>query len=241
MTDTISCALLPSSFAISRESPEHPDIAELLKAGTEFANKIRPSHLNFFLDVTELKADGVHVYAARQVQDSLSSAQGKVLGMAALVPISADFELGKAAEIKRMCVHTAARGQGIGQALIKFLEKEALKEGYERVMLETGYDFVDARKLYEKLGYKYIERFGAYKRAEQSLCMQIWLKADREDGILVRHFFQARQPLPWLLIILLFFPIDLTACLIPSPPARTNLLQVIESSTHASFISHICW
>jgi putative acetyltransferase len=182
MTGAISCALLPSSFAISRKSPEHPDIAELLKLGTDFANKIRPSHLNFFLNVTELKADGVHIYTARQIQGSLSSAQGRALGMAGLAPISANFELGKAVEIKRMRVHAAARGQGMDEALVKFLEKEALKGGYERVMLETGYDFVEARKLYEKLGYTYIERFGAYKRSEQSLCMQIWLKADRQDG-----------------------------------------------------------
>jgi len=102
--------------------------------------------------------------------------------MAALVPIPANLELGKAAEIKRMCVHARARWRGVGSALIKYIEQEALKKGYERIMVETGYHFTQARKFYEKSGYAYIERFGRYKKSEQSVCMQVWLRPNEDNS-----------------------------------------------------------
>jgi putative acetyltransferase len=183
MADAISSSCDPTSplmFTISTESPEHPDIIELLRIGTEFTRNMQPPHINFLLDVTDLQGEGVEVYAAREIRDSTAS--GKALGMAALVPISADLELGEAAEIKRMYVHSHARGRGVGRTLVKCIEKEALKRGYERVMVETGYEYVEARKLYEKLGYTYIERFGPYRMSEKSVCMQMLLRTAAEEG-----------------------------------------------------------
>jgi hypothetical protein len=116
-TSTPSCEISLVSFTISRESPEHPEIVELLKFGAEFANSMHSPHLNFLLNVTELQADGVRVYAAREFQESTFSETGKALGMAAPVPISANLELGKAVEIKRMYVHATSRGRGVGKPL----------------------------------------------------------------------------------------------------------------------------
>jgi GNAT superfamily N-acetyltransferase len=166
----------PVSFTICTESPDQPEIAELLKVGADLARSMHC--LDFLLDITELQADGVRVFVAREFQDatSTSSGHGKALGMAALVPLSTNLELGKAVEIKRMFVHATARRRGVGKALIKRIEEEALKGGYDRIMVETGRTYDAAKKMYETLGYTYIARFGPYKNSEPSVCMQIWLR-----------------------------------------------------------------
>jgi putative acetyltransferase len=180
LSDSESDELTSSvSFMILREAPEHPDIAELLEAGAEFCSNLQPPHVNFLINVTELQADGVHVYVARELK---ASGQSRALGMAALVPIYASLELGKAVEIKRLFVHATARRRGVAKALIKSIEKDALRGGYNRVMLETGCNLVEARNLYEKLGYTYIERFGSYKTSVQSVCMQMRLSVEADAG-----------------------------------------------------------
>jgi len=166
----------PLAFTISAESPDHPDIVDLLRMGTEYANSRHPPHMNFLLDVNALQAEGVQVYVAREINEHTS------LGMAALVPIYASPELGKAVEIKRMYVCAHARGRGVGMALIKRIEREASKRGYERVVVETGNDFAGARRLYEKAGFTYIERYGPYKTSEISVCLQVGLWANEEDN-----------------------------------------------------------
>jgi len=67
-------------------------------------------------------------------------------------------------------------------ALIKRIEREASKRGYERVVVETGNDFAGARRLYEKAGFTYIERYGPYKTSEISVCLQVGLWANEEDN-----------------------------------------------------------
>jgi putative acetyltransferase len=75
------------------------------------------------------------------------------------------------AELKRMYVQPAARGQGIGRALVVALEREAHRIGATQVVLETGTRLAPAIRLYESMGYSRIPLFGEYLASpETSLC-----------------------------------------------------------------------
>jgi ribosomal protein S18 acetylase RimI-like enzyme len=63
------------------------------------------------------------------------------------------------AEIKRMWVAPAARGQGIAKALLRALEDEARRQGYTQVVLDTNKALIEAHALYRKAGYRETERF----------------------------------------------------------------------------------
>jgi GNAT superfamily N-acetyltransferase len=75
------------------------------------------------------------------------------------------------AELKRMFVMPAFRGQGIGRAIVAALEGEARVLGVSRVVLETGTRLDRAIALYEGQGYSRIPLYGEYVSSpETSLC-----------------------------------------------------------------------
>jgi GNAT superfamily N-acetyltransferase len=66
------------------------------------------------------------------------------------------------AEVKRMYVNPAARGQGVGAAVLAALEAAARDRGWTTLRLETGRRQPEAVALYSAAGYRPIEAFGAY-------------------------------------------------------------------------------
>jgi GNAT superfamily N-acetyltransferase len=70
---------------------------------------------------------------------------------------------GGAAEIKRMYVVPAARGQGVAMALLRGIEDSARAAGRTRMILETGTRQPEAIALYGKAGYRRIPDFGHYR------------------------------------------------------------------------------
>lgn len=73
------------------------------------------------------------------------------------VALFADF-----AEVKRMYVRPAVRGQGVAQALLACIEAEALAGGLTLLRLETGIRQPAAIVLYERAGFRPCEAFGDY-------------------------------------------------------------------------------
>lgn len=71
----------------------------------------------------------------------------------------------RAAEIKRMYVAPAARGQGVARALLGALEDAARELGYERTRLDTGPRQPHAQALYESAGYTAIDNYNANPQA----------------------------------------------------------------------------
>ncbi len=57
------------------------------------------------------------------------------------------------AEIKRMWVEPAARGQGIGRSLLAALEAGAVELGCRTVRLDTAASLTEALAMYEAAGY----------------------------------------------------------------------------------------
>jgi GNAT superfamily N-acetyltransferase len=76
------------------------------------------------------------------------------------------------AELKRMWVRPAARGRGVGRALLNAVEAAARERGVATMRLETGNLQLEAVALYEQAGYRPIPCWGAYAKASDSLCFE---------------------------------------------------------------------
>lgn len=76
-----------------------------------------------------------------------------------------------AVELKRMFVSPEARGLGLGQLVIKELETEARKQGFQTMILETLHKQTEAISLYQKVGFKIVENYEPYVGLQNSICM----------------------------------------------------------------------
>jgi putative acetyltransferase len=66
------------------------------------------------------------------------------------------------AEVKRMYTREAARGRGVGKALLGRIETEARHAGKPMLRLETGTLQAEAIGLYERCGFRACGAFGHY-------------------------------------------------------------------------------
>jgi GNAT superfamily N-acetyltransferase len=78
---------------------------------------------------------------------------------------------GGEAEVKRMYVVPAQRGNGIGRAILTALEAESRRLGVTRLLLETGIRQTVAQSLYAQAGFKPIPAYGEYIGCPLSVCM----------------------------------------------------------------------
>jgi putative acetyltransferase len=76
------------------------------------------------------------------------------------------------AEVKRMYVAPAARGNGVGRRLLEDLEAFARSRGAQRLVLETGPLQVEALALYERAGFMTTPCWGEYAYGKNSLCFE---------------------------------------------------------------------
>ncbi|MEU6156276.1 GNAT family N-acetyltransferase [Actinosynnema sp. NPDC047251] len=86
---------------------------------------------------------------------------GRPLGCAGFRMVSSET-----AELKRLFVHSEARGQGGGAALLAAVEEAAVSIGASSVRLDTRSDLVEARKLYARHGYREVAPFNDDRYAE---------------------------------------------------------------------------
>ncbi len=63
------------------------------------------------------------------------------------------------AEIKRMWVHDDWRGAGLGARMLRRLEDDVRQAGYDVVRLDTNSVLTEAIAMYERAGYRSIERY----------------------------------------------------------------------------------
>ena len=72
--------------------------------------------------------------------------------------IAAFAGLANCAEVQKLYLSDAAKGRGIGKRLMQTIEDFARAAGYERLYLETHSDLQAAIHLYEKLGFRQIDK-----------------------------------------------------------------------------------
>ena len=151
-------------LTIEVEEPGSPDVRELLATHLAFAHETTPPEAVHALEHEALSEPHVTFFTARR--------DGELLGVAAL----RELEPGHA-EIKSMHVAAAARGRGIGRALLERLLEVGRQRGYRRLSLETGsgFDFEPARSLYAQAGFEACEAFGDYPPSDHSAFMALTL------------------------------------------------------------------
>ncbi|MBP5443926.1 MAG: GNAT family N-acetyltransferase [Treponema sp.] len=87
------------------------------------------------------------------------------IGCAGLKPYS-----GNSAEIKRVWVEPSYRRGHIAQEMMTQLEKKALENGFNRLILQTREIMTGAVRLYMKLGYHCIQNYPPYDNLDGAVC-----------------------------------------------------------------------
>ena len=133
------------------EGPD-PGVDTLLESHHALMSSQTPAESCHVMTGADLRAAGAQIYALRD-------AAGEVLAIGALKPL-ADGSV----ELKSMHTTEAARGRGLGRAVLGHLVEESRRLGAREVLLETGSgtEFAAARKLYEGAGFGYRGPFADY-------------------------------------------------------------------------------
>jgi putative acetyltransferase len=155
---------------IAVESPDQPVLRALFAEADAYYAALYPAESNHLLDVAALLRPAVTFYVAR--------GDGRVLGFGAVVAQDGGW-----AEIKRMYVDPAARGQGIGRRLLARLEDHARQAGLWVLRLETGVDQPAALSLYRAHGFRERGPFGAYAADPTSLYFEKALEPPQASKI----------------------------------------------------------
>ena len=148
---------------IAVEPADQPEIQRLLGLSDAVAARLYPGAFRQSLTAASLALPSVALFVARD-------ASGQALGCAALM----DLPDG-AAELKRMIVDPDHAGQGVGRKLLLGLLQTAKERRIRSVVLEVGIRNVEARRLYESVGFRDRGPFGSYEQTPIATFMQIEL------------------------------------------------------------------
>ena len=149
-----------SDPVISIDDPRAGDVRALLERHLAFSEATTPAEDRHALDVDALLDPAVSFYSYR--------VDGRLLGVGALKRLDDEH-----AEIKSMHTAEAARGQGVGRAMLDHLLAVAGARGFSRVSLETGAGpaFAPARALYARAGFAPCPPFAGYPDSPNSAYM----------------------------------------------------------------------
>jgi putative acetyltransferase len=147
---------------IQVDDPRADDVRTLLAAHLAFAHEHSPPEDVHALDADRLVDPAVTFYSYRE--------EGRLLGVGALRWLDREHM-----EIKSMHTEMAARGRGVGRAMLDHLIEVARASGVRRISLETGTPpaFEPARLLYASAGFAPCEPFGPYRASAYSVCMTL--------------------------------------------------------------------
>ena len=145
---------------IQEDDPRRPPVTRLLQAHLALMRSLSPPGSVHALDLDGLTAPGVTFWTGEE--------DGEILACGALKKLDAAH-----GEIKSMHTAEAARGRGLGDAMLGHIFSEAKARGYERLSLETGRPdtFGAAQRLYRRHGFRECPPFAGYTDDPFSLCM----------------------------------------------------------------------
>jgi putative acetyltransferase len=142
---------------IAADDPRAPDVRRLLATHLAFGNAHSPPEDVHALDVDALVDPAITFLSYRL--------DGELLAVGALKDLSDGH-----GELKSMHTTVAARGRGVGRAMVEHLVALARERGMTRVSLETGTPapFAPARALYASVGFVPCGPFGGYRLSASS-------------------------------------------------------------------------
>lgn len=137
------------TLTVGRETPDQPDVLAFLHQADARSASLYKAESRHGLPVASLLASDVRFFVARR--------KGLALGCGGFMRL-----VGDAAEVKRLFVDPAARGGGVGRAIMQVIEATARTEGIRTLLLETGVKSFEALGLYRGLGFTECGPFAAY-------------------------------------------------------------------------------
>lgn len=146
-------------IAVSIEPAVQTEVASLLAQSDAVAAMLYPGEYRRSITAESLARPDSHVLIARIA--------GKAVGLCVLFD-RADQTM----ELKRMIVDGGSRGMGIGVALLRGAEAQALHFGAHTLLLEVGTRNSEAQRLYRRGGYQPCEPFPPYTATPISLFMR---------------------------------------------------------------------
>jgi putative acetyltransferase len=149
---------------ITVDDPRSADVRALLRRHLAFARRHTPAEHAYALDIDALLGPAITFCSFR--------AGGELLAVGALKQLDDTH-----GEIKSMHTAEAARGRGIGRAMVGHLVSVARDRGMRRVSLETGTmaAFGPARALYASVGFTPCGPFGGYRPSPDNTFMTLLL------------------------------------------------------------------
>lgn len=152
-------------ISVTIEHALQSEVSDLLAQSDAFAARLYPGEYRRPITAESLAKSGTYVLVARIA--------GKAVGLCVL------FDRGDhTMELKRMIVDESGRGAGVGMALLRAAEVEALRLNARAILLEVGTRNTDAQKLYRRGGFQLCEPFSPYTTSPISLFMRRLLDAN---------------------------------------------------------------
>ncbi|HGG65189.1 MAG TPA: GNAT family N-acetyltransferase [Rhodobacteraceae bacterium] len=146
------------SLTIAIDDPRSEDGRMLVDQSEVEMREVFPPEEIFTYSPEQLWTPQTSFYIARL--------DGRALGCVALLVE------GRIGEIKRLFVHSDARGNLIGRKLMKQLETDARRMGITLLHLETGHKLKAAVRLYKSLGYTPCAAYGDYPDIPSNLFLE---------------------------------------------------------------------
>lgn len=148
------------SYRIEEDDPRRPEVTALLRAHLALMRSLSPPESVHALDLDGLTASDVTFWSLRE--------DDTVLACGALRALDPGH-----GEIKSMHTAEAARGRGLGDAMLRHIMAAARTRGMTRLSLETGRPatFASAQRLYTRHGFTECPPFAGYTDDPFSLCM----------------------------------------------------------------------
>lgn len=141
---------------IARACPTSPDSHVLIEKLSATLAVITGSNGKNSFNVDDIQADRALWVLARDEQ-------GVAVGCGAIRPLSDET-----AELKRM--FALREGEGIGSAILRYLENAARELGYQNIKLETRRVNQQAVAFYERHGYAQTDNYGNYIGRPEAVC-----------------------------------------------------------------------
>ena len=138
--------------------PLKPPASDLLDASQALMRRLFNPEDNHFLSHDALAQPDVRFFTARDGGDTLGCVALKLCD--------------GYGEVKSFFVTDAARGRGIGAALLRQIEDTARTEGITLLRLETANELDAACRLYERHGFTRRGPFGDYQESAFSVFME---------------------------------------------------------------------
>lgn len=149
------------SVSVGIEPADQPEMQRLLDLSDAVAARLYPGAFRQPLKAATLQSPDTTLFVARDEA-------GHALGCVALLDLG-DLT----AELKRMIVDPRHAGQGVGRKLLLGLLQTAKDRGIRSVLLEVGIRNVEARRLYERAGFRDRGPFGRYEQTPIATFMEI--------------------------------------------------------------------